>query len=367
VFADAGTFTVTLTTENLAGSASTSRSVVVLPARPVAGFTLAPSAPAAGAPIQFTDTSTGTIDAWSWDFGDGRTSSQREPSIAYASAGAYEVTLTVTNAGGSSTTQRTVAVNPPPPVAAFTAPATALTNEAVVFTDTSTAVDASYAWSFGDLGSSTVRSPSFAFPAPGTYTVTLVVTNAGGSDTATRTVQVTNPPAPQAAFTAGRAVVTVGQPVAFTNTSVAVDASYAWNFGGAGTSTAVSPSFAFPAPGTYTVTLVVTNAGGSDTATAQVKVVAPAQASFTASSTGTQVLLQDGSTGAEAIRISWGDGSPLEAAAPGASVTHDYVADTVATITVSARNEAGDWSAPFTVVVTIPPASTTTTGPLPPP
>jgi PKD repeat protein len=369
VFATAGTFTVTLTAENLAGSASTSRSVVVLPARPVAGFTLAPSVPAAGTPIQFTDTSTGTVDTWSWSFGDGRTSSLREPSIAYASAGTYEVTLTVTNAGGSSTTQRTVAVNPPPPVASFTAPATALTNQPVVFTDTSTAVQASYAWTFGDLGSSTVRSPSFAFPAPGTYTVTLVVTNAGGSDTATRTVQVTNPPPPQAGFTASRTVVTTGQSVTFTNTSVAINPAYSWSFGDPilGTSTAPSPSFTFTAPGTFPVTLVVTNAGGSDTATLQVTVVAPAQPSFTATVTGTQVLLQDASTGADAIRIGWGDGSPLQAAAPGDSVSHDYAPGAVATISVSARNAAGDWSAPATVVVTIPADSTTTTGSTPPP
>ena len=369
VFAAAGTFTVTLTAENLAGSASTSRSVVVLPARPVAGFTLAPSVPAAGTPIQFTDTSTGTIDTWSWDFGDGRTSAQREPSIAYASAGTYEVTLTVTNAGGSSTTQRTVAVNPPPPVASFTAPATALTNQAVVFTDTSTAVEASYAWSFGNLGSSTVRSPSFAFPAPGTYTVTLVVTNAGGSDTTTRTVQVTNPPAPQAGFTASRTVITAGQSVTFTDTSVtALPAEFTWTFGDGTTATGRSPApKTYAAPGTFPVTLRVENAGGESTATVQVTVVAPAQPSFTATVTGSQVLVQDGSTGADAIRINWGDGSPLQAAAPGDAVSHDYAAGTVATISVSARNAAGDWSAPATVVVTIPADSTTTTGSTPPP
>jgi PKD repeat protein len=51
--------------------------------------------------VDFTDQSTGSIDTWSWTFGDGGTSSAQNPSHTYTSAGTYTVTLTVTGPGGS--------------------------------------------------------------------------------------------------------------------------------------------------------------------------------------------------------------------------------------------------------------------------
>ena len=77
------------------------------PTAPVANFT---SAPVSGHTMQFTDTSTGTPTSWAWDFGDGGTSTQQNPSHTYAAAGNYSVKLTVTNAGGSNQTVKVVAV-----------------------------------------------------------------------------------------------------------------------------------------------------------------------------------------------------------------------------------------------------------------
>jgi hypothetical protein len=74
---------------------------------PTASFT---SAPVSGHTIQFSDTSSGTPTSWLWDFGDGGTSTQQNPSHAYAAAGNYSVKLTVTNAGGSSQAVKVVAV-----------------------------------------------------------------------------------------------------------------------------------------------------------------------------------------------------------------------------------------------------------------
>jgi hypothetical protein len=74
---------------------------------PTASFT---SAPVSGHTIQFSDTSSGSPTSWSWDFGDGGTSNQQNPSHAYAAAGNYSVKLTVTNAGGSSQVVKVIAV-----------------------------------------------------------------------------------------------------------------------------------------------------------------------------------------------------------------------------------------------------------------
>jgi PKD repeat protein len=74
-----------------------------------ADFTWSAS-PKAGQMIQFTDTSTGSPTLWSWDFGDGFSSTLQSPTHAFATAGAFVVTLTVSNGGGSNTTAKTVTV-----------------------------------------------------------------------------------------------------------------------------------------------------------------------------------------------------------------------------------------------------------------
>jgi PKD repeat protein len=63
-----------------------------------------------GHTMQFADTSSGTPTSWLWDFGDGMTSTQQNPSHAYAAAGPYSVKLTVSNAGGSNQTVKVINV-----------------------------------------------------------------------------------------------------------------------------------------------------------------------------------------------------------------------------------------------------------------
>ena len=63
--------------------------------------------------VDFADHSSGAPTSWSWDFGDGTTSTQRNPSKTYATAGAYLVTLTVSNSAGQSSATQTVSVVAP--------------------------------------------------------------------------------------------------------------------------------------------------------------------------------------------------------------------------------------------------------------
>jgi hypothetical protein len=69
---------------------------------PTAAFGFNPASPLAGHGVSFQDQSTGLPSSWQWDFGDGATSSQRNPVHSYANSGSYTATLTASNGAGSS-------------------------------------------------------------------------------------------------------------------------------------------------------------------------------------------------------------------------------------------------------------------------
>ena len=135
----------------------------------------------------------GEIVAWRWDFGDGATSSARNPEHTYETGGSYEVRLTVTDDDGTSrTAARTVEVDAPPR-ASFT---TSCDGLQCSFGDTSVdpgGVINLRIWGMGDGGVRFGRTVTYRYRAPGSYTVSLVVVdNDGNRDTAEQTVTVTD-------------------------------------------------------------------------------------------------------------------------------------------------------------------------------
>ena len=162
------------------------------PPAPVASFTFAPASPRAGQTVTFTDTSTNAPTSWLWEFGDGFTSSVRNPVHAFSAAGTYGVTLTATSAGGSGTKTNTVTVSSGgPPVAAFTfSPELPAAGQVVAFSDRSTNAPTSWSWTFGDGTTSSSANPLKSFAVAGTYTVTLQVSNPSGSSTTSKAVVV---------------------------------------------------------------------------------------------------------------------------------------------------------------------------------
>jgi PKD repeat protein len=78
---------------------------------PAANFSFSPPSPLAGQSVQFTDTSTGGPTLWLWDFGDASVSTSQNPTHTFATAGVYQVSLAVSNSGGSNTTTKTVTVS----------------------------------------------------------------------------------------------------------------------------------------------------------------------------------------------------------------------------------------------------------------
>lgn len=156
--------------------------------------------------VAFTDTSTGTPTAWLWNFGDDSTSTSQNPSHVYGIEGTYDVTLTVTNATGSSSIIQSglvivEGVRKTPPtftplgtakvVTSFTADVSSGAHPlTVTFTDTSTGSPMSWVWDFADGGKATTQNPVHVFDHAGTFQVTLTATNAGGIQNASATITV---------------------------------------------------------------------------------------------------------------------------------------------------------------------------------
>jgi PKD repeat protein len=165
---------------------------------PVAAFTGTPLSGAPGVAVDFTDGSTGNITSWAWDFGDGGTSTEQNPSHTYSAAGSYAVALTVTGPYGTDTETKAdyVVVSANPPVANFTAdPLEGTFPLTVNFTDASTPAVSitAWDWDFGDGQTSTEQNPSNNYAAAGTYTVTLNVTSTEGPGTISKDITLTEP------------------------------------------------------------------------------------------------------------------------------------------------------------------------------
>ncbi len=145
--------------------------------------------------VQFTDKSTGSPTSWKWSFGDGTYSTTKNPAHTYSEAGKYTVSLTVKNTAGSNTTKKSSyinVVNTKKPVAAFSAaPTSGKAPLKVTFTDKSTGSPTSWKWSFGDGTKSSAQNPKHQYLQEGKYKVTLTITNAAGSNTATKTNYIT--------------------------------------------------------------------------------------------------------------------------------------------------------------------------------
>jgi PKD repeat protein len=157
-----------------------------------------------------------------------------------------------------------------PPVADFSgSPTTGTAPLAVSFRDLSTGSPTSWAWDFGDGGTSTLQNPSHTYAGAGSYTVSLTATNASGAGTATKVgyVTVSAPPPPTADFSGSPTTGMAPLAVSFTDLSSGSPTGWAWDFGDGGSSTLQNPGHTYAAAGSYTVSLTATNASGTSTAT----------------------------------------------------------------------------------------------------
>jgi gliding motility-associated-like protein len=247
---------------------------------PNVGFFATPLNTCAVVPVQFTDTSTADIDEWLWDTGDGIYTTQN-PSHTYSDTGFFSVTIKVGSNGCYRSITKPNYIYIKAPIAKFGIIANCNNKYLRTFKDSSIA-PSTWSWTFGDgIGTSTLQNPTYTYTAPGTYIVTLTVTNdsTGCINQTTRTIIIADE---KALFTSDFQEICKRNSINFTATSqnaVSQIASYQWDFGDsggafvAGTATA---SHTYNTVGNYTVRLAIKDVNGCpDTTGRIIKVYGP--------------------------------------------------------------------------------------------
>jgi len=236
---------------------------------PEAKFTFAPPRGKAPHAVQFTDASLGNVTSWSWDFGDGTTSSERNPRHIYSAVGTKTVSLTVRGPAGSHQRLRTNIIKVDPPVAPLAdfaaAPTFGMGPLEVAFDDRSNGLVTSWSWSFGDGETSSEAEPRHVYTTAGRYTVSLTVGNVSATSTKTvaELVVVTDVPPPTPEFACDATLGMAPLAVQFEDQTTGDATAWMWNFGDGQSSSERNPQHVYVAPGTYSVTLTASGPGGS--------------------------------------------------------------------------------------------------------
>ena len=281
--------------------------VTILPSPPFAGF-MVDTILGCDANFAFTDTSTGNPTSWAWNFGDANTSTAQNPTHTYSFPGSYLVTLTATNANGSTTANLLVEWDPSS-CTVYNMPTTGVQTvghcSGTLYDDGgptqnySGNTDGTFTIAPAGAQSITLNfnqwdfvqsqpgdwlhvhdGPTTASPLIGSYTGNAVpnggtITSTGGSITLRQETNfniedpgfaltwtcVALPPVPS--FTVDSLVTCVGT-VVFTDQSTNNPTAWAWDFGDNGSSSVQNPTHTYTTPGNYTVWLVATNPNGSD-------------------------------------------------------------------------------------------------------
>lgn len=225
-----------------------------------------------GNDVVFTDKSQNSPTSWHWNFGDGTTSTEANPTHTYPPGDStYNVTLTVSNAiGTDSITKKVVYPNPNVVRADFDHSDNLLD---VTFTDKSKNAE-TWSWDFGDGNNSTDQNPTHTYAANGAYDVKLVITNSSilvgdtaiSMDSVIKTLTVTNNSAVTIANFEYNVTAYNAQ---FTDKSVNA-ISWSWDFGDGATSNEQNPSHTYSSLNTYNVKLTVTGSNNNDEITKKV-------------------------------------------------------------------------------------------------
>ncbi len=235
---------------------------------PVANFTFSPSRPTVRDVVEFVDHSVdpdGSVVSWLWYFGDGSSSTARNPKHIYTIKGHYLINLIVSDDQGATGMAYAFidVVNLPPEADFIFSPGRPTIKDDIVFNDTSIDPDGPivwWLWRFGDGSNSTSRDPVHRYESRGQYRVSLEVRDEDGlASVVERVVEVVNIP-PEANFSFSPEVGRRDGDVLFTDLSTDHDGSvvsWIWDFGDGSKSDAQNPRHRYDSLGVFLVNLTV--------------------------------------------------------------------------------------------------------------
>ncbi|MEP6594753.1 MAG: PKD domain-containing protein [Ginsengibacter sp.] len=221
--------------------------------------------------VKFTANVIGGV-SYLWDFGDGKSSADKNPIHTYLTEGNHTVKLTAVNSAGCSDTL----VKPAyiqiqrPEVKILKLPAKGCAPFFFNFASSmiSTEPGVSYQWDFGDGSGSSLPNPSHTFLLPGNYTIRVIVTTTNGcTDTLTVVKGVIVSTKPVANFSANPRNVCAYISVNFSDLSTGNINKWHWSFGDGSSSTEQNPIHSYQDTGYFDVRLIVMNNGCADTIT----------------------------------------------------------------------------------------------------
>lgn len=180
------------------------------------------------------------ISSWWWDFGDGTTSTDPNPTHNYAVAGTYSVSLTIGNGTCTASTQHEVVINPLPD-SDFSIPTSICQYSAVLFAPNDTANISQYDWNFGDGTIVSISTPEHAYDTDGNFVASLTLTDMNGcSNTSSHNIGVL--PVGNGIITSDATTACVGDTIMLT---APIGASYSWSDASGGNTLAVTNSGMF--------------------------------------------------------------------------------------------------------------------------
>ncbi|MBL4593775.1 MAG: PKD domain-containing protein [Flavobacteriales bacterium] len=328
-----GSYNVQLDVSSINGCINSITQVIDVFQSPVPAFI--PTSVCQNEVASFTDQSTSSggdpIITWNWDFGDGNSSTQQNPTHIYTTTGSVSVILDVSTANCSASDTIIVTVE--------TAPTANYNPDVVVgcsplgvnFTNTSSLNAVSFFWDFGDGNTSTATNPTYTFinnfGVDTTFIVTLISqTTFGCSDTTFQLITVY--PNPIAGFTNDATLDCAPLIVNFTNTSIGA-VTYSWDFGdGSPLDNSTDPTHTYNNTSLFIinniVTLIATSANGcSDTIVDSVLVFPEPQFGFnTNPDSGCSPLIVVFPSVLGAVQYQWDFGDGVTGTGP--TPTHTY-------------------------------------------
>ena len=264
IYNAAGTYTIRLIVRNNTGCTdSLVKTNAVTIGTVTAGFT-GPAVVCAGKPVSLTNNSSPNPSGANWTFGDGSFSSDINPVKVYNSPGNYVIKLVSSFGACNDSVSKAIQVLSKPSTDFTSSNTNACKPPLTVSFSQATSGAVIFKWFFGDGDSSSLSNPTHTYSTYGSFSVTLVTTNAAGCTDTLRKInfiliqkpQVTIANAPQ------QGCVPFSFQPAVTIISTDSIASYWWDFGDGNTSLLANPINNYTIPGTYTVKLYYTTTGG---------------------------------------------------------------------------------------------------------